>query len=105
MPTAEETIARETRNHPKATLPIEAAREQLIAKLRRVAYQRGFFRLQGLEITADPVAELYLPYWLGFRGSDGHARVSVIDAVRRRFEGAKMRRIVEAWLLSHPPAE
>ena len=105
VPTAEETIALETRNHPEATLPLDAARERLVSKLRRVAYQRGFFRLQGLEITADPVAELHIPYWLGFRGSDGHARVSVIDAVRRRLEGAKMRKLVETWLLSHPPAE
>lgn len=105
VPTAEETIALETRNHPEATLPLDAARERLIAKLRRVAYQRGFFRLQGLEISAHPVDELHIPYWLGFRGSDGQARVAVIDAVRRRLEGAKMRKLVETWLLSHPPAE
>ena len=105
VPTAEETIALETRNRPEPALPLDAARERLIAKLRRVAYQRGFFRLQGLEITADPVTELHVPYWLGFRASHGHARVSVIDAVRRQFEGARMRRLVESWLLSHPPVE
>ena len=105
LPTASETIALETRNRAAASLSEDLARQQLISKLRRVAYNRGFFRLQSLEITADPVTELHFPYWLGFRGSDGHARVSVIDAVRRRFEGAKMRRLVEYWLLSNPPTE
>ena len=105
MPTEDETIALETRNRPEATLPIGAAQEQLIAKLRRVAYGRGFFRLQDLEITAEAVGELHIPYWIGFRGSERRANVAVIDAVRRRFEGAKMRRLVEAWLLSNASAE
>ena len=105
VPSVEETITRETRNHPKAVLPVDSAREQLIEKLRRVAYQRGFFRLQGLEITADPVAELHIPYWVGFRGSKGRTRLSVIDAVRRRVEGARMRNMVENWLRSIPPTQ
>ena len=75
------------------------AAELLIAKLRRVLYSRGFFRMRDLSITAQPIKEeLFIPYWLGFRGSDGHARVAVIDAVRRRFEGAKVRRLVEHWI-------
>jgi hypothetical protein len=42
--------------------------------------------------------ELHIPYWIGFRGSDDRVRISVIDAVRRRPEGAKVRRLVEEWL-------
>ena len=62
-------------------------------------YTRGFFRMRDLRISAEPLPdELHVPYWLGFRGSDGHARVSVIDAVRRSVEGAKVRRLVEEWL-------
>jgi hypothetical protein len=106
LPADGETISLETRNHVGVQLKEVLARERLIAKLRRVAYGRGFFRLQNLAITPELVSELYLPYWLGFRGSNGHARLAVIDAVRRRFEGAKMRRLVETWLLSevHDPS-
>ena len=100
VPTEEETICLETRNHLSGSLDSAAAGSQLMAKLRRIAYGRGFFRLQGLEIHASPVEEIHIPYWLGFRGSDARARVAVIDAVRRRFEGAKVRRMVEAWLTS-----
>jgi hypothetical protein len=55
--------------------------------------------MSNLAISATPLEEeLFVPYWLGFRGSDGNARVAVIDAVRRKFEGAKVRRLVEHWL-------
>jgi hypothetical protein len=91
----------ETRNCAAAELENNRAAELLIAKLRRVLYSRGFFRMRDLSITASPLdEELFIPYWLGFRGSDGHARVAVIDAVRRRLEGAKVRRLVEHWLTS-----
>jgi len=61
--------------------------------------------LQDFVITAEPVTSLHIPYWLGFRGSNNHVRIAVIDAIRRRFEGAKMRRLVETWLLSNKPVE
>lgn len=102
LPTEAETVSVETRNRPRAQVDDALAVELLVAKLRRFLYGRGFFRMQGLQITATPVPqELHIPYWLGFRGSNGRARVTVIDAVRRRFEGAKMRRLVESWLISN----
>lgn len=102
VPTEAETVSVETRNCPRAQLADAVVIELLVAKLRRLLYRRGFFRMRDLQITAAPIdRDLYIPYWLGFRGSDGHARVAVIDAVRRRFEGAKMRRLVESWLTSN----
>lgn len=100
VPSDEETISLETRNHAPAELDSEVAAERLVAKLRRVIYSRGFFRVRELEISASPIADLHIPYWLGFRGTDSRARVAVIDAVRRRFEGGKARRLVENWLTS-----
>ncbi len=99
LPGDSETIHLETRNCATAELENGRAVELVTAKLRRVLYSRGFFRMSNLSITATPLEEeLFLPYWLGFRGSDGNARVAVIDAVRRKFEGAKVRRLVENWL-------
>jgi hypothetical protein len=106
LPTDAEMISLDTRNCPRAELEDATVKELLIVKLRRLLYSRGFFRMSDLEISAVPVpCDLHIPYWLGFRGSNGHARVAVIDAVRRRFEGAKVRRLVESWLTSaavHP---
>ena len=101
LPSDGETEPVETRNCAAAELEIPRATELLIAKLRRVLYSRGFFRMRGLSITATPLGdEIFIPYWLGFRGSGNDARVSVIDAVRRRPEGAKLRRLVEHWIAS-----
>lgn len=102
LPTEAETVSVDTRNCPLPQLQNRAAIELLIAKLRRVLYSRGFFRMRDLQITAALLeGELHVPYWLGFRGSDRHVNVSVIDAVRRRLEGAKVRRLVEAWLTAN----
>lgn len=99
QPTDSETISIETRNCARPELADQPATEFVVAKLRRVLYSRGFFRVRGLEITAVPLEnELFIPYWLGFRGASENASVRVIDAVRRRFEGSKVRRIVEAWI-------
>lgn len=99
IPDGSETISVETRNRPSGHLTDQVLTERLLAKLRRVLYSRGFFKMRDLELSAVPLPdELHIPYWLGFRGSDDRVHLSVIDAVRRRPEGAKVRRLVEEWL-------
>jgi hypothetical protein len=99
LPTDAETISLETRNCPPALQSDPAEVELVILKLRRLLYSRGFFRLRNFEVDATSLsAEIHVPYWLGFRGAGARAHVLVIDAVRRRLEGAKVRRLVEAWL-------
>jgi len=101
VPDETETVHVETRNCASAELEDSRATDLLIAKLRRVLYSGGFFRVRDLAITATPLEdELFIPYWLGFRGAGAQARVSVIDAVRRRPEGAKVRRLFEHWVAS-----
>jgi hypothetical protein len=41
---------------------------------------------------------VHLPYWLGFYASGGIVRCRVMDAVRRRVEGAKASAFFEQWL-------
>ena len=60
------------------------------------------YRLRAPQILVqhEPM-DLHVPYFLGFYGSgDGEsiARLRVLDAVRRRFEGAKARTLFEGWL-------
>lgn len=99
VPSEAETLLVDTRNFPKQRLVDAQAADLLVGKVRRFLYSRGFFRMSNLEIAATPVdREFHIPYWVGFRGSEGRARLAVIDAVRRRFEGAKVRRLVENWL-------
>jgi len=79
----------------------EQLKHRLIEKLRRMIYTRGFFRVRDLKIEAVPIpGEICVPYWVCFRGSSERVHLAVLDAVRRRPEGAKVRRLVEAWLRS-----
>jgi len=91
----------ETRNVLPSGLELSHAEEQLIAKVRRMIFTRGFFRVRDLRIEAIPLpGEFCVPYWVCFRGMVEKANLSVLDAVRRRPEGAKVRRLIEDWLRS-----
>ena len=91
----------QTRNVLPAGLDATQAEERLIAKVRRMIFTRGFFRVRDLKIEAIPLpGEICVPYWVCFRGSSERAHVAILDAVRRRPEGAKVRRLVEEWLRS-----
>ena len=91
----------ETRNCAKPLLDEAEAKTLVIAKVRKHLYSTGFFRMSNLQITAEVIpGEIHIPYWVGFRGRGSRARVSVIDAMRRTVEGAKVRHLLRDWLTS-----
>ncbi|HXM93162.1 MAG TPA: hypothetical protein VOA64_02735 [Candidatus Dormibacteraeota bacterium] len=99
IPDEQQLLAMETRNHLKPALLPQPAENLLREKVLRIVFQQGFFKLRDarLEIMREPV-ELHLPYWLGFYGGAGIVRCRVMDAVRRRIEGAKASAFFEEWL-------
>lgn len=101
LPGPGEVIYLETRNCPPALLEDARSKDLVVAKVRRVLFTAGFFRIRDLHISTEPVpGEIYVPYWVGFRGRGVCARFAVIDAVRRRLEGAKVRQLLQNWLTS-----
>jgi hypothetical protein len=91
----------ESRNVLPAELSAAQAEERLIAKVRRMIFSQGFFRVRDLKIEVLPQGkEICVPYWICFRGSRDALHLAILDAVRRRSEGAKVRRLVEEWLRS-----
>jgi len=99
VPQENELHTIETRNRLTPHLTETAAEELLRTKVLRVLFQQGFFKLRGLKLEIERVPiELHLPYWLAFYGSNGAARCRVLDAVRRRIEGAKASSFFEEWL-------
>lgn len=94
-----ELQAQVERNRLKAALSGQNAATLLRDKALRVIFQEGFFRFRDahLEISLVP-CELHLPYWLGFYGRERSIRCRVMDAVRRRIEGAKASAFFEHWL-------
>jgi hypothetical protein len=99
VPSGDELQAVATRNSLEPALS-EAEGHRLVRdKVLRVIFQQGFFKLRSkqLEIERQP-AEFYMPYWLGFYQGRGPVRCRVLDAVRRRVEGAKASAFFEQWL-------
>ena len=99
VPQEKELVTVQTRNCLAGTLAEGRAHEVLRDKVLRIVFEQGFFKLReaSLEIEALP-GEIYLPYWLGFYGASDALRCRVMDAVRRRLEGAKASAFFEQWL-------
>jgi len=99
VPDDRELLSIDGRNCLTSGLPEEREVELLREKVLRIVFQQGFFKLRELRlnITREP-CEIYLPYWLGFYGGGETVRCRVLDAVRRRIEGAKASAFFEQWL-------
>jgi hypothetical protein len=99
LPHGDQLTAVKTRNHLAAALTPERADELLREKVLRVIFLQGFFKLRGAKVdVAREAQEFHIPYWLGFYGNADSARCRVLDAVRRRIEGAKATAFFEHWL-------
>lgn len=99
LPDERELVEVQTRNRLTSGLSAEQGQRIVRGKVLRIIFQQGFFKLRetSLEIEALP-EEIHLPYWLGFYGASDALRCRVLDAVRRRIEGAKASAFFEQWL-------
>ena len=99
IPGPAELLIIETRNCLAPSIDGTRAEELLREKVWRVIFQQGFFKIREpkLEVVREAV-ELHLPYWLGLYGGKNGVRCRVMDAVRRRMEGAKASAFFEEWL-------
>jgi hypothetical protein len=98
VPGATDLITVQTPNRVIPSLQQHSAEPLLRQKVLRVIFQQGFFKVRDLDlqIGLEPL-ELHVPYWLGFYGHAA-ARCRVLNAVRRRMEGAKASALFETWL-------
>jgi hypothetical protein len=103
LPASSELLSMETRNCIPSSVTEPEARDLMIAKVRRILFSAGFFRIRNLRISAQEVpGEIHIPYWAAFRGRGTQAHVAIMDAVRRRMEGGKVRHLLRNWLLDSP---
>lgn len=98
-PSENETVLVSTRNHPAAALSQSQAQDLLREKVLRLIFQQGFFKVREVKLEIEALqTDLHLPYWLGFYGTRESLRCRVMDAVRRRIEGARASTLFEQWL-------
>jgi hypothetical protein len=62
-----------------------------------MVYLQGFFQVRDLSITGKMIRLMYLPYWVGFFVKGNQLNLEIVDATRGRFEGAKVRNLVQDW--------
>jgi hypothetical protein len=99
VPEERELLALDGRNRLQAALAEERAAELLRDKVLRVIFQQGFFKVRDARLEIAPVSwGLHMPYWLAFHERNGAVHCRVMDAVRRRIEGAKASAFFEQWL-------
>lgn len=96
---ASDLIELQTRNWVAPVLDQSELKAKLVDKVRRLAYQRGFFSLSDLEIRTEALSfGIFIPYWVGFYGTNGSLRPRVLDAVRCEPAGPKVRSLIDNWL-------
>jgi hypothetical protein len=94
-----ETVIVATRNRPMPRLSPGHAEQLLREKVLRLIFQQGFFKVRALRLEIERLpGEIHLPYWLGFYGTSRSLGCRVMDAVRRRIEGARATALFEQWL-------
>jgi hypothetical protein len=103
LPQAADLTPVRSRNCLPERLDETTADRLLLEKVRRLLFLGGFFRLRDLSLRSRPAGlQLHMPYWVGFYGREEQARMRVLDAVRRTFEGGKAQEIVRTWLAEAP---
>ncbi len=98
LPSDGETTIVHTTNTPTQRLLLPELEAKLGDKLRRTIFRRGFYALRDFRLELTPLDEIYVPYWVAFRGRGEVAHLEVLDAVRRSPEGDKVRRLIEQWI-------
>lgn len=85
----------ETEHALPAQLSDEQMRPMMLERVRRWVYGEGFFRLRDLRIEVEPIGrEVHIPYWVGVYQRGVRFSIEVVDGVRKRRQGAKVRDLI-----------
>ena len=65
--------------------------------MMRSIFMKGFFKLSRVNVEIELAASAHILYWVGVYERNERAHLEIINALRGRFEGAKLREIVTEW--------
>jgi hypothetical protein len=99
IPSGNQLMTVDSRNRMDPALAPGVADELLREKALRLIFQQGFFKVRQDTVKFSRIPEvIHLPYWLGFYAHREIVRCRVMDAMRRRIEGAKASAFFQQWL-------
>lgn len=75
----------------------EEAYRLIRESMTRSVFMKGFFKLTRVNVEIELAANLHIPYWIGVYERNDRAHFEIINGLRGRFEGAKLREIVAEW--------
>ncbi len=93
-------ISVETQAFVPARIGEQEASDHLREVMMRSVFMRGFFKLSSVNVNHRLIATSHIPHWVGVYERRGQAHLEIVDALRGRFQGAKMREIVTEWFQS-----
>ena len=97
-PADDARLSIETERRAPVGIDEATALASLKDRFMRLTFFNGIFKIGRYHCAAEPIADFYLPYWIGVFERGGAAEIEAIDAVRGRLEGAKIREIALEWL-------
>jgi hypothetical protein len=65
--------------------------------MMRSIFMKGFYKLSRLNVEIELAASAHILYWVGVYERNERAHLEIINALRGRFEGAKLREMVTEW--------
>jgi hypothetical protein len=97
MPAEEFLVQVDTPNFIEPRIDKQGALKHFEQMLFRSRLLKGAFKISNVKINAEYVTTYYIPYWVGVYERRDQARIEVIDALRGRMEGRKIRDMVTEW--------
>ncbi len=86
------------RNHLPVRLDAERALKSARERYQRIRFQEGFFKSGTKSASLAALADLYVPYWVGFFGRERRLSLRVLNAARCAPEGARLRHAIRSWI-------
>lgn len=97
LPEQEHCMALDTAMVAEERVNKEEAYRLVREDMTRSIFMKGFFKLNRVNVDIQIAANLHIPYWVGVYERNDRAHLEIINALRGRFEGAKLREMLTEW--------
>jgi hypothetical protein len=90
-------LAVDTRMVAEERVAEEEAYRLVRESMMRSIFMKGFYKLSRVNVEIELAASAHVLYWVGVYERNERAHFEIINALRGRFEGAKLREMVAEW--------